>query len=481
MPSALFFCLAPVFLSIPPQLRGADDGNGAQAQLPGSGSPSAGLRPEDLGGELYDAQDPPVVSLGMGGPNTYVYQLNLPHQRWKEDFVVVRPDPTAFPPPRVYPVLTLFHGSYETPLAVLNSTPLALEAANRGWLVVIPLGAHTINYGIDYAQDNIEDVFEHIALFASNQQMPLFGYHMDLERVYAVGFSMGGGAAASYAARHLDPDHVRFAAVVNHTGSTSLRDTYNANIGSASGVVQLFEHPLMFGGRPLNAPFRYQRSSAIDLKPGNIVDPETDMVRNLLHVPIYHFSASNDPVQYLVTQSYQMHLRLLQHWGGDSTWATATSSTHSWATLAPTILNWLQDKSLRAPTTGTSIPILADRDGRWHYFELRQTRDKQLSPFTVEWSSASNSVSFTDVANVASLEFDVTQEGLRLSNLNALQVTVQTRTLEPLDIVLRGYTVAPIVQRGFGVPGNATWDAQAQTLTLHEVFGVFGALWSITP
>lgn len=468
MPSALLFCLAPLCLTAAPQVPAAED-------------PSTCLRPEDLGGELYDPLDPPVVSLGMGGPNTYVYQLNLPHQRWKEEFVVVRPDPTVFPPPQAYPVLTLFHGSYETPLAVLNNTPLALEAANRGWLVVIPMGAHTINYGIDYAQDNIEDVFEHMALFAANPHMPLFGYHMDLERVYAVGFSMGGGAAASYAARHLDPNHVRFAAVVNHTGSTSLRDTYNANIGSASGVVQLFENPLMFGGRPLSAPFRYQRSSAIDLKPGNIVDPETDMVRNLLHVPIYHFSATNDPVQYLVTQSYQMHLRLSQHWGGDSTWVTETSSTHSWATLAPTILNWLEGKTLRRPVEGAPVPILADRDGRWHYFELRQARDKRLSPFTVEWSSGTNSVAFTDVANVASIAFDVMQQELRLSNQDSLQVTVQTRALEPIDIVLRGYTAPPNVQRGLGTVGNATWNAQAQTLTLHETFGVFGVNWSITP
>jgi len=460
MSSALLLSLAPVFLSAPPQLIGSGD----EERSTFDHVPPVGASPEDLGGELYDPHDPPVVTLGLGGPDTVLYQLNLPHRRWKEEFAVVWPDTTLFLPP--YPVLTLFHGYAETPLAVVNNTPLAVEAANRGWLVIIPLGAHVYNYGIDYAQDNIEDVFEFVQQLAP----------MDLDRIYAAGFSMGGGAAASYAARHLDPNHVRFAAVVNHTGSTSLRNTYNL-----AGIQTVFESPLMFGGAPSSAPFRYLRSSAIDLKPGNIVDPETDMVRNLVHVPVFHFSASNDPLQYLVTQSYQMHLRL-QHWGGTSDWATVASSTHAWTTLATTILDQLEPLSFENPREGIPIPVLADRNGQWHFFELRQARDKRLSPFTFEWTSSSNSLAFSDVENVAMLAIDLTRSSVGLRALEQLYVDIQTRTLEPLDVALRGYTAPPSsVKRDLVETLNWTFQSGSQTLTLHETLGVFGASWTVSP
>jgi len=467
MTSALLFCLAPVLLSTAPHTVGP--GQDTSTPPPGPPGPvhSRSMGPADLGGAFHDPRRPPVVSLGMGGTNTFVYQLNLPHRRWKEEFVVVRPDPTlGFPTP--YPVLTLFHGYGETPLAVTNTTPLAQAAASRGWLVVIPLGAHIYNYGIDYAQDNIEDVFEAVQLLAP----------VDLDRIYAVGFSMGGGAAASYAARHLDPSHVRFAAVVNHTGSTSLRDTFNFNAG---GIAALFQSPLMFGGTPSNAPFRYQRSSAIDLKPGNIVDPETDMVRNLVHVPVFHFSASNDPLQYLVTQSYQMHLRL-QQWGGTSDWDTVASSSHAWTTLANTILDELEPLTLQAPAEGAPVHVLADRDGRWHHVQVRQARDKRLSPFTYQWSSGSNSLAFSDVENVSTLSVELTDPALRLNPLSSLQVSVQTRTLEPLDIELGGFAAPPSgVSRDGSATTDWTWSSAAQTVTLHESFGVFGTTWVVAP
>jgi hypothetical protein len=243
----------------------------------------------------------------------------------------------------------------------------------------------------------------------------------------------------------------------------------------------VFESPLMFGGAPSNGPFRYQRSSAIDLKPGNLVDPETDMVRNLVHVPVFHFSASNDPLQYLVTQSYQMHLRL-QHWGGTSDWATVASSTHAWTTLATTILDQLEPLSLERPSEGIPIPVLADRNGRWHFVELRQARDKRLSPFTFEWSSGSNSLAFSDVENVALLSVDVASSKVGLRALERLQVDVQTRTLEPLDVALRGYAAAPAsVKRDLVETTAWTFDSGSQTLTLHETLGVFGASWIVSP
>ena len=463
MHRALLLSLAPaVSLCVPSSAQTGDDLHG-----PGLVTlPSQIRTPADLSGELYDPFDPPIVTLGLGGSlDTVTYQLNLPYRRWKEEFTLVRP---AAGSPQPYPVLTLFHGFGESPAGVLNNTPLAAEAAARGWLVVIPTGAHVFNYGIDYAQDNIEDVFE---------TLPALGYVIDLDRVYAVDFSMGGGSAASYAARHLDPEHVRFAAVVNHTGSTSLRDTY-----VAAGLNQLFESPLMFGGAPNAAAFRYQRSSAIDLKPGNVIDPDTDMVRNLRHLPVIHWSAINDPLQYLVDQSRAMHLHLLNAWNGDSQWNTVQASTHNWTTLATTILDTLATITRVDVSEDHFVPVLADRSGRWHQFTVTQRRDKQFSPFTASWSSAANSVELTGLENIAAIGFDPSDAVMRLDSGSSLEVRVSTQTLQAVDIDVLEYPSAPSSVLRNGVPTSA-WSYQATTgtLTLHEHQGFTGPRWSVNP
>lgn len=439
---------------------GGDTCNGGLATLPTQIRTAA-----DLGGAFTDAVSPPISTLGLGGLDTVTYQLNLPYRRWKEEFTVVRPAPGA---PMPYPVLTLFHGFGETPQALLNNTPLAAEAAARGWLVVIPTGAHVFNYGIDYAQDNIEDVFEALATL---------GYVMDLDRIYAVGFSMGGGAAVSYAARHLDPQRVRFAAVVNHTGSTSLRDTH-----SAAGLASFFENPLMFGGSPNAATFRYQRSSAIDLKPGNVIDPDTDMVRNLRHVPVIHWSANNDPLQYLVDQSRAMHLQLLQVWGGDSQWNVVQGSVHNWTTLATTILDTLATYTLQPVTEDVPVPILADRSGRWHQFTLTQRRDKEFSPALISWSTVTNEVSLGDMENIARIEFEASSSVMRLDVNSPLTVQVGTRTLQSVEVVLAGYPTAPSSVSRNGI-GLAAWshDPVSGTVTLREHEGFTRPSWVVVP
>ncbi|MEZ6017550.1 MAG: alpha/beta hydrolase [Planctomycetota bacterium] len=460
---ALLAC-APLLLAASPPSQAVTLGQapGARSATPRS---ATYLTPAALGGEAYDPFAPPVVSLGLVGPNTFLYQLNLPERRWKEEFAVVRPDPAAnFPVP--YPVLTLFHGYGETPQAVLNSTALATEAANRGWIVIVPLCAHIFSYGIDYGQDNIEDVFEFVQALAP----------LDLDRVYAVGFSMGGGAAVSYAARHLDPQHVRIAAVVNHTGSTSLRNTYEA-----AGIQAVFESPLMFSASPSAAPFRYQLSSAIDLKPGLIVDPETDMVRNLLHVPVLHYTASSDPLQYLSSQSFQTHLRLL-FWGGTSTWNSVNSAAHSWSTLPLTILDDLEQLTLEAPTPGSAAPILADRDGRWHAYEVRQARSKRFSSFQARTSPANNRVELTDLDNVRSIGFAIDDATLGLRYDRDLALHVQSRTAASFEVAVSHKSAPPSAVIREGVTTTAwTYSATNQTLTLYEVDAALGATWTIRP
>jgi hypothetical protein len=123
----------------------------------------------------------PTMQANLVGARMLNVRLNLPTQAWQEEFILAIPSTVAWPAP----VLTLFHGYGEEPDDVVANSPLVGEAMARGFVVFIPLGAHKYNYGIDYAQRNIELAFEFLSA-----RLPI-----DLDRIYAAGFSMGGGAS----------------------------------------------------------------------------------------------------------------------------------------------------------------------------------------------------------------------------------------------------------------------------------------------
>ena len=86
--------------------------------------------------------------------------------------------------------------------------------------------------------------------------------------------------------------------MVNHTGTASLRATYQQ-----SNDTLLFRSPLMFGATPSQDPFAYQRSSTIDFAAlGGQLLPGGEMASNLSHVPTRHWNADFDPNPYIVEQ-----------------------------------------------------------------------------------------------------------------------------------------------------------------------------------
>ena len=133
-----------------------------------------------------------------GAPGVYSISFNDTGTGWQESFLLAVPrNPLPSPP-----LLVMFHGYSTSENSCLTQTPLMKMAMERGWYVVAPLGAHQMNYGVPYSQANIEFVLDWV----------LHTLPIDTDRIYGIGFSMGGGGVSSYAARHLDPDHARFAA-----------------------------------------------------------------------------------------------------------------------------------------------------------------------------------------------------------------------------------------------------------------------------
>ena len=440
------------------------------------GSPTQGSPPQSSPTQSPAAQGAPTQS-SLGGfsvtPFTPSMQwnlvaarmldvrLSLPGQDWQEQFILAIPTTVTWPAP----VLTLFHGYGEEPADVVQNSPLVNEAMARGYVVFIPLGAHKYNYGIEYAQRNIELAFEFLVA-----RLPL-----DLDRIHAAGFSMGGGAAASFAARHMDPDGLRIASVVNHTGTASLRATYHG-----SNDTGLFESPLMFGTSPALDPFAYQRSSTVDLDAisGTLIDGGS-MAPNLSHVPIRHWNADLDPNPFIVEQTERLHDEL-EDAGADSTRHVVPSIEHAWHTIdAVAVMDWVDGQSARSPIPGEVVHTVADRDGRWNQLHLEQDQSGAFSP--LKWSSqpASNALWLIEMANMDRVGAHVDDLGLDRSA--ALRVILQVTDASTPEVVLSGFPQAPIDVLRRGVSTSAwTHDSQAGTLTLHETASGWSD-WTIVP
>ncbi len=434
---------------------------GALAQ--GSQAPTAGTSPsvEDLGGMTVSSFAPPLAAAMLPGRMLEI-TMNVPGQVWQERFVVGIPSQMQNPAP----VLTMFHGYGEDPRDVMTRSSLPAEAMSRGWIVFIPLGAHHFNYGIDYAQDNIEDGFEFLGA-----RLPI-----DMDRIYGVGFSMGGGAAASYAARHLDPEHVQFAALVNHTGTTSLRATYQTSNDTA-----LFSSPLMFGATPDQNPFVYQRSSTVDSDPGaGLVDTNAEMARNLGTIPLQNWYAVFDVNQTIIEQTVLLDERV-GALGGSTEEIVVQSAVHQWGTLDPiAVIDWFESKTLSAPGPGDVTRTLADRDGRWHSLQIEQRTAGDFTP--VLWSSQTgvNALYLVDIKNAAAIATDLRDQ--QLDPARPMHVIAQTLDGHAPILRISGFTQAPssVNYRG-RVVSNWSFDAATGTLTVEETGAATWAHWVILP
>ena len=414
-----------------------------------------------LGGATISPYAPPTSASVVGG-RLLELTLNFPGQTWQETFVVGVPSNLQIPAP----VLTLFHGYGERPRDTVLRTDLVDEAMSRGWLVFVPLGAHEFNYGIDYAQDNIERAFEFIG-----DRLPL-----DLDRIYGVGFSMGGGAAASYAARHLDPEGIRFAAVVNHTGTSSLELTH-----ATSGNEDIFESSLMFGGTPAERPFAYRRSSTINIDPATgELRLDGEMAPNLSQVEVQNWFALYDPLQDLVHQTEQLHDRLVDL-GVSSSEHAVNSSIHQWATLdAPAVVDWLSQQTLSEPVPGDVVRTVADRSGAWHSLHIEQRKAEEFTPVLWSGQPSVNALYLIDMKNAAAITTDVAEHGLDATA--PLHVIAQVLDGRGAELRLEGFTAPPtaVQYRGNAVP-NWSYDSQTGVVTCTETGSTQWSHWVVIP
>jgi len=420
---------------------------------------------EVLGGGHSNFNGPEVRVNEILDQGIYSLTMEATGTDWEERFIVGIPTNPIDPAP----LLVCFHRYSATERDAFLHTDLFNEAMERGWYVLAPLGAHQVNCGISYAQENIRVVIDWLDEVV----------RIDPERIYGVGFSMGGGCALNFAARHLDPDRAMFAAVVNHTGTVSIRDIWHR-----AQDTSILEHPLMFGGSPYEKPFAYQQASTIEMTPWSGIDEHTDLARNLGHVPVQTWCAPNDPLDHLVRQT-RAFLRHLMHLGGEVDYNEERGSRHIWATLDEVeALDFLEAQRLELPAEGTHS-ILAERDGRWLHFDLEQAKSDAFSSWRWHCNARSNLLFLDGLRNVEELRVRTPDLGLTPANTLRLILGPQTgrtaSTEHSTRLVLDGYDAAPRTVLREGERVHFYWNPERGELTLEEHDAANLPLWVIVP
>ena len=429
----------------------------------------------------------PVLIPGVGG-TAYVLRLFVPETGNEELFTLHVPDSA---PGQARPLLVGFHGYGVSHLDFsYYNTSFLSEADSRDWFVLAPiqinpaLNTGDLSFGAAESQLNVRGVMEYM----------LAHWPIDLDRIYGVGFSMGGGNAMSLGARYRDRDRGAFAAIVNHTGAISPSDVWVHEPGIRAPM------EATFGGPPPR--FEYQRASSVDLSlaTGDLIPGGRHMAVNLNGVPVRTYYYVADPKAYLLAQSDQLHQYMsttpgLSHELLVETVPPCPSNNapvnHCWDLLDEVaVCDWFEQQALGAlPLQGT---ILADRDARWNGIHVTQSAGGQFSTF--DYSLVSNAASPSTIAltnreNTERLELDVEEFGLDAS----MGLQLQTFAADGGDVCLAisGLQGPPSVVRRnnlqvsndcSGAPGGTRWcyDAAAGTLELFEPSGAFSR-WTITP
>ncbi len=389
-----------------------------------------------------------------GYTNLYQYEINNTGSGWKEKFLLQPPLNVGAPAP----MLVVFHKFGVGQGDVINTNFLA-EGEARGWFVLAPLGARQNHFG------NFESQINEKA--AINLVCHLYQNHVDLSRVYGVGFSMGGGALSNYAARHVDPAGVMFAAICDHTGSVSLTNVYynEPNYNDPNDAPHILES--LYGGPPSLQPFNYVRCSSIDLDwMTNIIDPNTDFARNLAHVPTLCWLATNDPIAYLYNQT-TMFAGHIQPLNANDALNFVSANVHMWTTLDDHyVCDWLAQFSLLVPTSGSS---LADEDGQWFRFTIEQDTAGAFTPFTWSIAAAQKLVTLSATKNLRRVSLDSANVGFAFSGAVTLDLSTADTTGD--QILLRGVNAAPISVQRDGAAAGGTYDALGHTFQIVETDG----------
>jgi dienelactone hydrolase len=210
-------------------------------------------------------------------------------------------------------------------------------AAAYEMILIAPLGLSQINFGNLNSQASLQAVLEFIENY----------FPFDRDRIYGVGFSMGGLSAYANAISRQDPADYRFAGIATHMGTVDPIAEYNLTTPEVQAVL---ENDVHFGASPDADVFSWERALAGRGTPELVIDPDLAPIANLRDIRLHISVNLNDPVTLLLNQATAMASYVgAQGWGADLRIYSGPAD-HSW-------MQFDLDRALRFIFTGGPAPI----------------------------------------------------------------------------------------------------------------------------
>ena len=191
--------------------------------------------------------------------------------------------PQNFNSESTYPLLIAFHQWGGNHMSTFSTT-FDEECNEREWIFLSPFGGSSNNYNHQGAQEMVKKTIEWM----------IDNYNININKIYAVGGSMGGASGMIYANNHLNPEEPMIAATASASGILDCERRAIEMDGNNSMIE-------WFGGSYDEVPFEYHRNSAIYFS-----DFYQSMHYNLQYTPLYFDFGLTEPHRTHAEEMYQV-------------------------------------------------------------------------------------------------------------------------------------------------------------------------------
>jgi acetyl esterase/lipase len=310
-----------------------------------------------------------------------------------------------------HPMVVAYHGYGASHSSVAVQSTLDEECNTRGWVYMAPTGIDDQLFGSPISQQNTQ----------AAMQWMLDNYNIDPDRIYMVGFSLGGGIVSNFAARRRDSDEMMIAALGIVSGTYDWTMSYE---NGGAPLKALLESQYNFGGTPTAFPFRYHQASDLYFRLGTYpplpgtLEPEDSMATNLGSTPVYHTWDTGDPLPEAETQNPVMGTVLAGLGGtymqvmtsGTVDPITLLPAPHSWAVLDEVdLFDFFDGKT--ANRTPNNFSAQLDGGNAVSYLSATQIVADAFTYVDGVSNTGSDALGILNVENAVDVDVDLAEAG----------------------------------------------------------------------
>ncbi len=337
-----------------------------------------------------------------------------------------------------HPLVVVYHGFGSSANSVAGASTLDEECNARGYIYASPTGLDDQLFGSPISQQHVEAMIQWL----------LDNFNIDPDRIFMVGFSMGGGVVTNFAARHRDPDDIMIAGLGTVSAAMDWTQTYNTG---TAGTQSLLENIYNFGGDPTAKPFEYRQSSGMYFTEGTypplpgVVDTVESMATNLGSIPTYITYDSGDPLTH-IPGTNETFETLLLGLGSTPTKVIQTGTLggdglpapHSWAVLDETELFDFWD-GLTVDRYPTDFAAQQDLGGPASWVSTTQGASGAFTYVEGSADALNGTIDISAVENAAVVDVDLAATSLA----GSVRVTASAAAGQPYTLRLTDLASQP--------------------------------------